>query len=629
MKNKLYLLGILTVMLITSCTKADEGLDNAANAGWATDSTMNSAGEYVISVGDEIVFTDTSENTLTHSWIIEDGCSFAATSGSESSNPVETVKFNEAGFYKVTLYNTYASDVSDAKNSITAKQDGDVWVIEQNFWVNVYGDLDAALLVVRVMTTGETQVIADLESGYQVPDDQELWTKATINTGDRIVFIDEADGGADSWYINYDGMSVAGTKGSVNILFSQPTTYSDFEYEVSRTNPASQIIKEVPIIVEVIEYVIPDEPDVPEAVNVIPEDKLSLYDYELAYSGNYWTTDNKHPADNFEISTEKAASGSQSLKVTGGNTALKSFMMNGTHAFDVAAGLYTLSFQIYLDSEGLVGQSFSIAHHLTAGWMPLNDQTGSTATYTFPEESGKWVTVEKVLKIEDGDLNGGQFKFRFDLLADTPAGTLYFDDIKLCTYTEGSTGGGETGACVFSDAEIALYGFDNVYSNNYWTANTTGLYYSLVTDTVAAGTGALKFAHEDEITADDGVVAYMLNGNAADQYVLLSTGKYLLQYQVYVADNGAETTDKTYIIDYKCGATGAVTWSYCLDPDTTQTAECIIPTTKGEWVTEERVLYLDTATLFSSKFVLRLTMPAGTPAGTEIYFDDFKLYSIN
>ncbi len=448
MKNRLYLLGILSVMLIASCTKSDDDLVNGTNASWSVDSTINSSGEYSISLGDQIVFTDSSQNTLSHMWIIEDGCSFASTSGNESSNSIETVKFDEVGLYKVTLYNTYEDDVSDAMNSIVAYYDGDVWVVEQDFWVNVYGDLDATLLIASVSSGGDVQVVASFEAGYEIPSDTNQWSQVTIATGDRIVFIDESDNGADAWSISYGDQIALGSNYSVDILFSEIATYSDFEYEVSRATPYSQIVKAIPIIVEVVEG-ITIEPEVPES--------------------------------------------------------------------------------------------------------------------------------EKTL---------------------------------------------------FSSAELSLYGFDNVYSTNYWTANTAGLYYTLVTEPIAAGTGSLRFYHEDDLTNDDAVVAYMINGSATDQYVFTSTGKFRLTHKVYVTDNGVDLTDQTYLVDLKGGVTGAIVWSNYVDEETDQSLDYTIPETRGEWVDVERIISIESGDMFNDKFVIRITMPEGTPGETEVYFDDFNLYQV-
>lgn len=438
------------MILITSCTKSEEGSSSNANASWSTDATINSLGEYAINVGDQIVFTDLSENTLSHQWIIEDGCSFASTSGSESSNAVETVSFDEEGFYTVTLYNTYSSDVSDAMNSIAAYHHDDAWVVEQQFWVNVYGDLSATLLVVAAKSDGDVEVITTLEEGYEIPTNTELWSNVTITTSDRIVFIDLSEEGADSWNINYADQSVVGSNGSIDVQFSEPATYSDFEYQVSRTSPTAQITKAVPIIIEVTED----------------------------------------------------------------------------------------------------------------------------------------------------------------------------------TNTSGGSGGETVGESILSDAELSLYGYDNAYSTNYWTSNTSGLYYTLVTDTVAAGTGALRFYHEDDITSDDGVVAYMTNGSATDQHVLVSPGKYKITHKVYVVDTGIDTSAATYVIEHKGGVTGSITWSDYLDADTEQSTSYTIPETTGEWVDVERMVYFTYGDLFNEKIVIRLTMPEGTPGGLEIYFDDFNFYPV-
>lgn len=429
----------LTLMLFVACDY-EYSVTGGSDAGWSVDATTNSAGEYPITVGSSIKFTDLSEGTKSHTWTLSSSdCSFSGdSSGSTESTAAEvTVSFPTIGEYTVTLRNVWDYDVSDSATSITAIQEDGDWVVEQSFTVKVYDDLDPALTVYLVKSTGETEKVLDLEAGYTVPSDKSSWTTVSFAGSDQLLFIDNTVGDPTSYIISGGGSEFVGSNSAAYASFTvedAAVTYNDFTIALSRSNPADDVSKSIPLVAEISPYV--EAPADPVWVSLLSETIQPAYSFEYDYASTYYYRLN---ATNCTISDEQAAAGSKSLRLEFADELLSTdafvyFMTSQSYSpTNVSAGTYTYKYKIYVVDNGVDTSSVNcqIAYQDASGFVPLKDADGVNITnLALPTTKGEWVECELEFTT-DGVFKTDYFRFRFDVLS-APTGTLfYLDDVDL------------------------------------------------------------------------------------------------------------------------------------------------------------------------------------------------------
>lgn len=555
------LLLMLTVATI-SCEKEYVPLDTVEDVSWYTSETIKQSYEkYTVNADSVISFMDLSQSALSHEWIIEEGSYFQKdnfnmnlhpyieqideSKGLVSKKAIEHVCFTKLGETKVTLKNRFANCVTSNTNElISAVEDGDNWLFTKEFIVDVYGKLNPAVQIFKIVGENEPEEVFLFEEDYVVPNDPDQWQSITLTAGDKLRFVDLLGGDrpdSRTWTIGEDTYIDAET----DVTFTSPDTYSDFFIQSTRTLPVATYKKRIPInvIVEAsTELFVAKEEDV--AINtassniiyvpakngafliangvvedfsvtvetgegiavdgitvtgvqispsnsamlevtlsdvIYPKEKVMLsytagenkilssdggrefqsftdievinnyegvsamptnttetttsadaYGFELAYSGNYWTPSDLN-SDLFLAQTDTYHAGTSSLRVQAltATTALKFYMLNEKHRFEVEHGTYLLTHYVYVEKlgDGAAGKNYDF---ITAKFSAHVNSAGEPQHFQIPSTTGEWVKQEIIVKYDDSSLNNGKTGFRIDFYAGLPEGTtLYIDDINL------------------------------------------------------------------------------------------------------------------------------------------------------------------------------------------------------
>lgn len=162
LKN-IFLLTVALIAVFTACQDDDYEMPNDLSAvAWYT-SNFRSA-EFQVNVNDFISFSDLSQNALSHNWTIPEGSYFLQgpisqndsildgfiipNAGQETTDETIHVLFTKGGLQPVRLYNTFKEKVTFYGNdTIDAKQEGDVWVIDTTFMVDVFDTIVPEILI--------------------------------------------------------------------------------------------------------------------------------------------------------------------------------------------------------------------------------------------------------------------------------------------------------------------------------------------------------------------------------------------------------------------------------------------------------------------------------------------------
>ena len=216
--KKLLLLSWLPLLLV-GCTDMIENTLNFSDVSWYTSETKKHSSDslYNIKINDFISFMDVSQGALTHEWIIEDGNvflndkfdvnnvtsnDFNLAQGLKSNAKIVHVYFKNQGRNKVILRNTFKDYVKFSGKDTTyeAKKEGDVWVMERVFNVEVYGNMSPLF---EVRSSDGTVILRD--TGATTIDNQSSWKSIEIEVGDKLTFVDLTTQDRPSgrtWFVN-------------------------------------------------------------------------------------------------------------------------------------------------------------------------------------------------------------------------------------------------------------------------------------------------------------------------------------------------------------------------------------------------------------------------------------------
>ena len=152
------------VIIAFACDDDYEAPFSFSDMVWKVSESPNE-GMFVIAQDDYISFVDLSQGALSHQWTIDEGCYYLSSNFSKSdtvytdfilegatnvSNEGRAhVLFADSGIKGVKLYNTYPDSVAFIydEDTISAAQQGDIWVIDTTFMVDVYEHIQPAFQV--------------------------------------------------------------------------------------------------------------------------------------------------------------------------------------------------------------------------------------------------------------------------------------------------------------------------------------------------------------------------------------------------------------------------------------------------------------------------------------------------
>ncbi|NJB85418.1 hypothetical protein GGR26_001163 [Lewinella marina] len=206
--NKL-LLALLSCTLIFACEKEKFVVPNDLTdvKTIVGSRNQNDLGQYIAEVGDHLAFADLSQGAISHEWIIEGGNAllgndFKAEDTTYSQyilpgqlstqDPTAYVLFQTAGLQRVRLRNVFDRQVSFTATGTTAVREGNNWVVDTTYLVNVFGDLRPAF---KVLKDGE-EILSVSEDDEPDQANAANWTAVTLEVGQDLEFVDLTTAGA-------------------------------------------------------------------------------------------------------------------------------------------------------------------------------------------------------------------------------------------------------------------------------------------------------------------------------------------------------------------------------------------------------------------------------------------------
>ncbi|MDE5417534.1 hypothetical protein L3049_05885 [Labilibaculum sp. DW002] len=522
MKNINLIFGLFMLLLVVGCDDEYEPLNDYSDVNWYTD--MSHARPNSIGLDKYMSFADLSQNALTHEWqldpnfddkfltgrIIRQDSNYVdfidENAGSVSYDNTVHVLFTSPGLHNLRLYNTFKEYVEFIGNdTLAAVKQGDVWVIDTTFVLDVYDTLQPAL---KLFLDGNE--VLDLPANSAVNElDSASWPTLEIEAGKAINFVDMTTidrptgrtwiipggtgGKSDSTELNYFyrlgtfkpvmvssrnsknvpygykrqpiplkikvikstlPFEVAGNAmeledetiqfsltGEIVPFFNQeefftvhvtnPNTGFDEEIEVQAAKVNSELGNVIDLtlsqpiysyddvvtisysggeIISLDERNLVDIVDAPVVMynpNVLSD---PAYGFEDAGAGWVPMWDN---TATIEYTTEKAASGSYSMKMTqfGGKGKIES--KNAPATMKVGKS-YVYTYKVWVDASTTAGSmSTWFFPEWKQNWVGLNDKP-----------KGEWVTIEKTF-----DYNlGGTLIIMFTLNGE---GVIYVDDFSM------------------------------------------------------------------------------------------------------------------------------------------------------------------------------------------------------
>ncbi|WP_075603934.1 hypothetical protein [Saccharicrinis aurantiacus] len=234
MKNTLNIMALFALLLFAGC-QDDEYVapDSLSDVTWY--SSIPHGDDVAVNQGYFISFMDASLNATSHTWTIEEGNNYLINgfdvnekadsllpsfineeAGLSVSDPTIHVLFNNPGLNTVRLKNTFSEKVSfKGEFPLEAIKVGDEWVIDTSFVVDVYAEIEPSFLVKKENEDGVEEVLYTFNSGDEIPADSSLWKKITIESGEKLTFVDITEVGrpTDRWWYLEGASYEDGTSG--------------------------------------------------------------------------------------------------------------------------------------------------------------------------------------------------------------------------------------------------------------------------------------------------------------------------------------------------------------------------------------------------------------------------------
>ncbi|WP_075590848.1 hypothetical protein [Labilibacter marinus] len=278
MKNTFNIMAIFALLFFAACQEDEYAApDSLSDVSWY--SSIKSSEIQAVNQGYYMSFIDASVNATSHSWTIEEGNNFLnpgfSVSEKEDSllplyinkevglsvtEPTIHVLFNNAGLNKVRLYNTFNEKVSyKGTFPLEAQKEGDKWVIDTTFVIDVYADIEPSYIIKKIDENGLEQELFRFNSGDDIPTDTALWNKIIIESGEALSFVDITTAGrpSDRWW-TLEGASFAdGTAASDSVRIPSYYNMGEFSGQIRGIRkgdyPDAETLVQMPVIIEVIQ----------------------------------------------------------------------------------------------------------------------------------------------------------------------------------------------------------------------------------------------------------------------------------------------------------------------------------------------------------------------------------------
>ena len=220
--------------LLVGCQNDDEyeAPDTLSDVAWYT-SIFPGLPFSVSAEKDVISFLDASQGALSHEWTIEEGNYFLKTGfktnddlqsfidkdlGLSTTNKTAHVVFMKEGISKVCLKNTFSEQVTiqTEDGPISAVQDGDVWVFEKCFEVDVFAkDIKPAFKVYQ-----DDEEILSIGPDTEINNDQSTWPIVDVEVNKTLKFVDLSEVGRPNDRIwRFSGVPQTSTESTTEVAF--------------------------------------------------------------------------------------------------------------------------------------------------------------------------------------------------------------------------------------------------------------------------------------------------------------------------------------------------------------------------------------------------------------------------
>ncbi|TXF86671.1 hypothetical protein FUA23_19400 [Neolewinella aurantiaca] len=226
--KKLLFLGLVLTAFLAGCEKEFVVPNDLADVQVLLGTRARDANNIpYVAINDYLPFADVSQGVISHSWSIEEG-NFLLTDGITTNDSVYTefiipnlleteettvnVLFARPGLQTVRLRNVFDRQVNFETTGTTAVREGDNWVIDTTYLVDVFDDLKPAF---RIMN-GDEEVISVSSEDQPDMDDSGSWPEVTLEVGQSLTFVDLSSSGRPTgrrWQLN--GGTPAGSTDSV------------------------------------------------------------------------------------------------------------------------------------------------------------------------------------------------------------------------------------------------------------------------------------------------------------------------------------------------------------------------------------------------------------------------------
>lgn len=161
--RNLIIMAVALMLAFTACEDNEYEAPNDLSAvGWYTSNFRNE--EFMIGINDFISFSDLSQGAVTHTWTIPEGAYFLEgpitrndtvlenfiipNAGNETTDKTIHVLFTKSGLQPVRLHNTFHQKVVFfGRDTLEAVQEGDLWVIDTTFMVDVLDTIVPQILI--------------------------------------------------------------------------------------------------------------------------------------------------------------------------------------------------------------------------------------------------------------------------------------------------------------------------------------------------------------------------------------------------------------------------------------------------------------------------------------------------
>ena len=223
---------------------------------------------YNVELGGYISFMDLSQGSLSHEWSIELNNHFLKPGfkdtdslplfidpkmGLTTANQTVHILFMNQGLNKVHFRNTFKDSVSyKGTKKLHPKKEGNVWVIDTTFMVDVFVDLKPAFKVFK----GDQEALSISEDDMPKIEDKATWPTVEVEAGDALKFVDMTKidrPNGRGWILN-GGKPTTSTDSVATISYFSLGEYEAGQFRSIRSGdrPETTVWKTIPMKVKVI-----------------------------------------------------------------------------------------------------------------------------------------------------------------------------------------------------------------------------------------------------------------------------------------------------------------------------------------------------------------------------------------